>query len=54
VIVTAFIEGQIRLLAVLKNREKATVKEFFVSIPKSLRVPSSRNTLIIQDIIFLV
>ena len=37
VIVTAFIEGQIRLLAVLKNREKATVKEFFLSIPKRLR-----------------
>jgi hypothetical protein len=37
VIVTAFIDGQLRIIAVLKNREKATIKEFFLSIPKRLR-----------------
>ena len=37
VIVTAIINGQLRILAVLENREKATVKEFFKSIPKRLR-----------------
>lgn len=29
--------GETRLLAILKNREKSTVKEFFLSIPKGLR-----------------
>ena len=37
VIITAIINGQLRILAVLENREKATVKEFFKSIPKRLR-----------------
>lgn len=37
VIVTAVIDGQLIILAVLKNREKATAKEFFISIPKRLR-----------------
>jgi transposase len=29
--------GEVRILAVLKDRKKATVKEFFLSIPKQLR-----------------
>lgn len=37
VIVTARIGDRMVLLAVLKNREKATVKAFFASIPKRLR-----------------
>lgn len=37
VIITAFINEQLRILTVLKNREKATIKEFFLSIPKRLR-----------------
>jgi transposase len=37
VIVTAFINEQLRILAVLENREKATIKKFFKSIPKRLR-----------------
>jgi transposase len=36
-IVTAYIDGKLRVIAVLKDREKATVKEFFMSIPKRLR-----------------
>jgi transposase len=36
-IVTGRSEGQTVLLAVLENREKATVKAFFASIPKRLR-----------------
>lgn len=39
VIVTARIGDRTVLLAVLKNREKATVKAFFASIPKRLRKP---------------
>jgi transposase len=37
VIVTAIINGKLRILAVLENREKATIKKFFKSIPKRLR-----------------
>ena len=37
VIVTARFEDRTVLLAVLENREKATVKRFFASIPKRLR-----------------
>ena len=37
VIITAIIDGQLRIIAILENREKATVKEFFKSIPKRLR-----------------
>jgi transposase len=37
VIVTAMINGKLRILAVLDNREKATIKKFFKSIPKRLR-----------------
>lgn len=37
VIVTAFIAGKLRILGVLENRAKATVKQFFMSIPKRLR-----------------
>lgn len=37
VIITAFINGILRVLAVLKNREKSTIKKFFSSIPKRLR-----------------
>lgn len=36
-IITAYIDGKLRVIAVLKDREKATVKEFFMSIPKRLR-----------------
>lgn len=37
VIVSAYIKGCLTVLAVLKNRLKETVKEFFLSIPKRLR-----------------
>lgn len=37
VIVTTMIEGKLKILAVLKNREKATVKKFFNKIPWRLR-----------------
>ena len=37
VIVTAYTADGIRILAVLKNKEKETVKTFFSSIPKKLR-----------------
>ena len=37
VIVTALTDGKITVLAVLKDRKKATVKDFFLSIPKRLR-----------------
>jgi transposase len=37
VIVTARTDGKITVLAVLKDRKKATVKDFFLSIPKRLR-----------------
>ena len=37
VIITAFINGELRVLAVLKDRKKDTVKKFFLSIPKHLR-----------------
>lgn len=37
VIITAFIAGELRILAVLKDRKKDTVKKFFLSIPKRLR-----------------
>ena len=37
VIVTARSEDEIRILGVLKDRSKATVKNFFTSIPKKLR-----------------
>lgn len=37
VIVSAYIKGYLTVLAVLENRLKATVKEFFSSIPKRLR-----------------
>ena len=36
-IITARLRGEIRLLAVLKDRKKATVIEFFKSIPKQIR-----------------
>ena len=36
-IVTALVNGQLRILAVLKDREKHTIKTFFSSIPKRLR-----------------
>lgn len=36
-IITARLHGDIRLLAVLKDRKKATVVEFFESIPKQIR-----------------
>ena len=36
-IITAFINGQLRILAVLKDRDKDTVKKFFLSVPKRLR-----------------
>ena len=36
-IITAYIGGKPCVIAVLKDREKATVKEFFLSIPKRLR-----------------
>lgn len=36
-IVTAFVNGQLRILAVLEDREKHTIKEFLSSIPKRLR-----------------
>ena len=36
-IVTGRVEGEVRVLGVLKDRLKATVKEFFSSIPKRLR-----------------
>ena len=36
-IITAFVNGVLRILAVLENREKETVKKFFLSIPKRLR-----------------
>ena len=36
-IVTSRVQGEIRLLAVLKDRKKATVIKFFQSIPKTLR-----------------
>jgi transposase len=37
VIVTGYDQGEIKILGILKNREKATVKEFLLSIPKRLR-----------------
>ena len=37
VIVTALTDGKITVLAVLKDRKKVTVKDFFLSIPKRLR-----------------
>jgi transposase len=42
VIVTAFIAGKLRILGVLENRAKATVKQFFMSIPKRLRKTISK------------
>ncbi len=36
-IVTARVDDEVRLLAVLEDRKKATVKAFFASIPKRLR-----------------
>ena len=37
VIVSAYIEGVLTILAVLEERSKAVVKNFFLSIPKKLR-----------------
>lgn len=37
VIITAHIGDEIRILAVLENKEKETVKKFFLSIPKRLQ-----------------
>lgn len=36
-IVSAYIEGQLRIIATLKDRKKKTIKNFFLSIPKRLR-----------------
>ncbi len=36
-IITAFVDGELRILTVLEDRKKATVKRFFLSIPKRLR-----------------
>ena len=36
-IITSRVDNEVRLLAVLKDRKKATVLEFFKSIPKSLK-----------------
>ena len=37
VIISAYIQGELRVLSVLENRTKAVVKKFFLSIPKRLR-----------------
>ena len=37
VVVSAYVLGQLRVIGILANREKATVKEFFLTIPKRLR-----------------
>ena len=37
VIISVYIEGALRLIGVLENREKSTVKKFFLSIPSKLR-----------------
>jgi transposase len=36
-IVSAYVLGQLRVIGILADREKATVEEFFLSIPKRLR-----------------
>ena len=36
-VISAYIDGKLTVLAVLKGREKSTVKAFFLSIPKRLR-----------------
>jgi transposase len=36
-IVSAYIEGHLRIIATLKDRKKKTIKDFFLSIPKRLR-----------------
>jgi transposase len=36
-IVSAYIEGQLRIIATLEDRKKQTLKDFFLSIPKRLR-----------------
>lgn len=36
-IISAYIDGHLRVIAVLKDRKKQTIKDFFMSIPKRLR-----------------
>lgn len=36
-IISAYIEGNLRIIAVLNDRKKQTIKDFFLSIPKKLR-----------------
>ncbi len=36
-IISAYINGHIRVIAILQDRKKKTIKDFFLSIPKKLR-----------------